>query len=270
VKLLVVGGSSASRRPSDAGISAGLAARRLRHSDGAGGGLDDDPGLPVGDDSTNRHDRGEGRADHRPAVPRGTPDVPVPMVPVLQLRAHDVPDLPFPAGTDLLRVLWCPNDHDKPWWRTYPVTVWRRAADVTALPSEPPATRFDEDQFAQSYVPLPCLLHPAPAVEYPHPRDLPTDVGERVEQWDREHDGAYRADLSTAVGTKVGGHPRWIQDPEATKYTFPESVIIRRTLFSTIFMPLRFARSYIGTVFPGWPLRRPVPGPAGGCGSCPA
>ncbi|MDX3232642.1 hypothetical protein [Streptomyces sp. ME19-01-6] len=27
--------------------------------------------------------------------------------PVLQLYAADVPDLPFPPGTDLLQLLWC-------------------------------------------------------------------------------------------------------------------------------------------------------------------
>ena len=38
----------------------------------------------------------------------------VPPVPVAQLLADDVPDLPFPSGTDVLQVLWCPFDHE-PW-----------------------------------------------------------------------------------------------------------------------------------------------------------
>lgn len=33
---------------------------------------------------------------------------PIPLVPVLQLFAADVPDLAFPSATDLLQVLWCP------------------------------------------------------------------------------------------------------------------------------------------------------------------
>ena len=37
---------------------------------------------------------------------------PVPFVPVLQLFAADVPELPFPAGTDLLQVAWCPFEHE--------------------------------------------------------------------------------------------------------------------------------------------------------------
>jgi hypothetical protein len=31
---------------------------------------------------------------------------------VLQLYASDAPDLPFPPGTDLLQLLWCPYDHE--------------------------------------------------------------------------------------------------------------------------------------------------------------
>jgi hypothetical protein len=32
---------------------------------------------------------------------------PLAMIPVAQLYARDVPDLPCPDGTDLLQVLWC-------------------------------------------------------------------------------------------------------------------------------------------------------------------
>jgi hypothetical protein len=44
------------------------------------------------------------------------PQVPTPMIGVPQLSANDVPDLPFPLQTDLFQLLWCPNDHDEPWW----------------------------------------------------------------------------------------------------------------------------------------------------------
>jgi hypothetical protein len=129
---------------------------------------------------------GNRRTSHRP-------DPPVPLVPVLQLYARDVPELPFPGDTDVLQVLWCPNDHDMPWACPYPITVWRRAAEVTGSPAQPPTTRFDDERFAADYVPRPCVLHPERVVEYPHMRDLSG---------------------STAPGTKVGGHPRWIQDPQ--------------------------------------------------------
>ncbi len=44
-------------------------------------------------------------AGHDPSL---LPEGPHPLVPVAQLYARDVPDLPFPEGTDLLQVLWCP------------------------------------------------------------------------------------------------------------------------------------------------------------------
>jgi hypothetical protein len=38
-----------------------------------------------------------------------SPEVPSPLAAVLQLYAHDVPELPFPERTDLFQLLWCPN-----------------------------------------------------------------------------------------------------------------------------------------------------------------
>ncbi len=63
-------------------------------------------------------------------------------------------------------------------------------------------------------MPRPCVVHPEPVIEYPHPDDLPDGLAERVNRWGEEGGGRYWAELSTAPGTKVGGHPRWIQDPE--------------------------------------------------------
>lgn len=37
------------------------------------------------------------------------PTDPLPLVAVLQIFARDVPELPFPQGTDLCQVLWCPK-----------------------------------------------------------------------------------------------------------------------------------------------------------------
>jgi hypothetical protein len=98
---------------------------------------------------------------------------PVALVPVLQLYARDVPDLPFPEHTDLFQLLWCPNDHAAPWWGPRPHAVWRLAAEVTAPLSVPPAPRFDEGWYETDYVPLRCVVHPEPVVEYPGLRSLP-------------------------------------------------------------------------------------------------
>lgn len=165
------------------------------------------PGIALVENDENGRFFGNRHVSH-------LPDPPVPLIPVLQLYARDVPDLPFPRDTDLLQVLWCPNNHGMPWAGPHPITIWRRADTVAGPPVEPPASRFDEPHFAQDYVPLPCVLHPEPITEYPDIADLPGDLRERVQRWDAEHDSLYWAALSTAPGTKTGGHPRWIQDPE--------------------------------------------------------
>ncbi|WBB91316.1 hypothetical protein [Verrucosispora sp. WMMC514] len=73
---------------------------------------------------------GDGLDDH-PA------EAEVPLVPVLQLLADDVPELPFPEGSDVLQVLWCPFDHD-PWSAPLPRLHWRRRSAIgprlTAMP----------------------------------------------------------------------------------------------------------------------------------------
>ncbi|MEK8170437.1 hypothetical protein NKH77_14935 [Streptomyces sp. M19] len=63
----------------------------------------------------------------------------MPLVPVLQLYAADVPDLPYPPGCDLLQVLWCPYEH-QPYYAPRPELRWRDAADVAGRPllAEPP------------------------------------------------------------------------------------------------------------------------------------
>ena len=88
------------------------------------------------------------------------------------------------------------------------------------LPSPPPP-RFEDDWewCARHYVPLPCVLHPERIVEFPHAEqpslsDPPNAVEKRVRRWQERHDWLYWAALSTTPGTKVGGHPRWIQSPQ--------------------------------------------------------
>jgi hypothetical protein len=149
---------------------------------------------------------------------------PVALIPVLQLYAHDVPELPFPEQTDLFQLLWCPNWHAEPWHGPHPVTVWRRAAAMAEPLASPPAPRFDglfPDLAQREYVPLPCVLHLERITEYPHSEwpyssDLPDALAEQLQRWDEQQDGSfsYWNALSTAPGTKVGGHPRWVQGPE--------------------------------------------------------
>jgi hypothetical protein len=142
---------------------------------------------------------------------------PTALVPVLQLHARDVPTLPFPDRTDLFQLLWCPNMHDAPWYGPHPVTIWRRAAAVTEPLAAPPAPRFDgvdHDLSPRHYVPVRCGLRPEPVIEYPHLWDLPGSLAKRVQRWDEQAGGRYWNQLSATPGSKAGGHPHWIQDPQ--------------------------------------------------------
>src|SRR5262249_57878168 len=88
---------------------------------------------------------------------------PVPLGPVLQLYAADVPDLPFPPGTDLLQLLWCPYDHE-PYYAPRPELHWR-ATDINGLllayPPHPTGAPRDHS-------PAQCVLHPQQRIGYPH------------------------------------------------------------------------------------------------------
>jgi hypothetical protein len=144
---------------------------------------------------------------------------PVPLVPVVQLYAADVPELPRPAGTDLLQLLWCPYNH-APDHLPAVQLLWRASADVTeplaVVPRPSVIGRAD-------YLPAPCVLHPEAVTEYPAPHELPEDLAERIEEWEVEQNPEeledidvvdYQYDLSLAPGCKLGGHAPWsFSDP---------------------------------------------------------
>ncbi|WP_145911159.1 hypothetical protein [Kitasatospora viridis] len=133
-------------------------------------------------------------------------DGPLPMLPVVQLYAADVPDLPRPDGADLLQVLWCPfTDHAE---GVLPRTVlrWRVAAEVRdPLAAAPRPSVIGNDH----YLPEPCDLHPEPIVEYPHRDELPGELWARIEAWEAREGMDYFDDLSITMGCKVAGHVPW-------------------------------------------------------------
>ncbi|WP_037627006.1 hypothetical protein [Streptomyces aureus] len=146
-------------------------------------------------------------------------DGPVPLIPVVQVYAADVPALPRPAGADLLQVLWCPFDHDEDYLPAVELR-WRSSADVTDPLAAPPGPSVIG---SDTYLPEPCLLHPETVTEYPAPHELPEELADRIEAWedeqnpDDEDDVAtvdYQYDLSVAPGCKLGGHAPWsFSDP---------------------------------------------------------
>lgn len=137
---------------------------------------------------------------------------PVAAVPLLQLYQRDVAQLPFPDGTDVLQVLWCPREHpmtESGGPRT--TLVWRATSAVADVIAEIPQSV----EHCPDYLPTPCVLHPEPGVvEYPaREGDLPEGW-----DWDRLDDFEDRSGwkafstLFTASGTKVGGWPHYCQE----------------------------------------------------------
>lgn len=157
----------------------------------------------------------------------------IPYLGVLQLRRADVPELGFPDGADLFQLLWCPRDHPKIHMPTHRI-FWRSAAEVgeplKKIP-KPILKEEDTDRDEGQYVPKPCELHPERVTEYPEFNDLPAALRQKLEKWDLSGvadmaellaecdelncapgEWLYRTELSTAPGTKVGGHVEWIQE----------------------------------------------------------
>ncbi|MFD3468622.1 hypothetical protein ACFWWM_20010 [Streptomyces sp. NPDC058682] len=149
-------------------------------------------------------------AGHDPSL---LPEGPHPLIPVAQLYARDVPGLPFPEGTDLLQVLWCPFIDIEDQSGSAAVQLrWRRAADVVEVLASPPEPAYVG---TSELVPLPCVLRPEQVLEYPAAHDLDPELAGRIHRW--EEDGAtdYRGALSVAPGWKAGG---W-----AAPFTFRDS-----------------------------------------------
>ncbi|MFJ7073505.1 hypothetical protein [Streptomyces sp. NPDC098781] len=125
---------------------------------------------------------------------------PVPLLPVAQLYARDVPGLPVPDGADLLQILWCPFiDHEGDIPAIH--MRWRCADEVTArLSPSPEPTVIELDD----YWPAPCVLHPEQVTEYPAPDQLPDAVAARVHAW-QEETGHHYTHFAVAPGWKIGG-----------------------------------------------------------------
>ncbi|WP_117214113.1 hypothetical protein [Allorhizocola rhizosphaerae] len=114
---------------------------------------------------------------------------PNPLVSIAQLYARDIPDLVCPPGTDMLQVLWCPNEHElDDGWSPFVVLRWRDSASVMEVLEDPPSPHaVDEDW---SLMPKPCALHP-------------TRTTDRA--WADGEDNEGRI----APGWKVGGYAKW-------------------------------------------------------------
>ncbi|WP_410654904.1 hypothetical protein [Amycolatopsis sp. lyj-112] len=136
----------------------------------------------------------------------------MPLGGVAQFFRRDFPKLPFPDGTDLLQVLFCPDPHDGPgYWGPGVQVVWRNSAGVTALLESPPEP-FQSDHY--EYLPArPCSFAPCEVVDHPHPSELPAELNATL-PFTNEHgdfvDGeAEAAWPPLATGSKLGGLNVW-------------------------------------------------------------
>ncbi|MGW1545227.1 DUF1963 domain-containing protein [Streptomyces sp. NPDC002309] len=136
---------------------------------------------------------------------------PIPLVPILQLFAGDVPDLAFPNGTNVLQVLWCPFDHEHGHVPRPEIFRWDSSQDDVEPADPPRPVGADSDYLADR-----CVLHPEPVTDYPN-WDLPEEVADalesRFEELEEETGWSYWSHLSVAEGIKVGGYPTWTQEP---------------------------------------------------------
>ncbi|WP_069886946.1 hypothetical protein [Streptomyces luteocolor] len=140
----------------------------------------------------------------------------VPMVPILQLFARDVPDVDFPEGKDVLQLTWCAlihdEDEDESPGPVVPRLYWRNEAEVRAggLLTDPPEA--GEGEYDEDNTPTPSTLSPTPALDYPSRWDLPQPLKDTWEPRFRNESGqtVWPPD-GNVIGTKAGGWPAWIQ-----------------------------------------------------------
>jgi uncharacterized protein (TIGR02996 family) len=106
------------------------------------------------------------------------PQCAVPLAPVIQLRAVDVPAVAFPPGLDLFQLFWCPDEraHD---YEPAPHVDWRKAGSYFS----PWRPRGDLLGYGDGrFLPVECSLFPEQVTEYP--------VGDEVDWLLSPHDAA--------------------------------------------------------------------------------
>ncbi|UWE12239.1 hypothetical protein [Actinacidiphila bryophytorum] len=149
------------------------------------------------------------------------------LAPLVQLFKHDLPadralpDWMFPGSSDLLHILWCPEEHGEARLPTARL-AWRNASALVDASARLPEPR---DLDRAEAIPLPCVLHPEVVTELPPlnyagddpteselvPPILPAELNERLSAWrhpsepERPDGASHYWALATAPGWKLGG-----------------------------------------------------------------
>jgi hypothetical protein len=169
----------------------------------------------------------DGTVDDGGRIPTGTS---IAFAPILQLRAADYPEMPFPSGADLFQLLWFPYllelpqsvqrgdscfDH-RVYWRDSEMMGPRRS-------SNPEMVERHQGYFAPS-----SRLHPERILEYPNGQDLEPGLKRQIDRWKAARQlvkdesslidagdspiDFYNWECSVCPATKVGGHVYWVQE----------------------------------------------------------
>ncbi|MFB6676191.1 DUF1963 domain-containing protein [Streptomyces sp. NPDC056390] len=145
--------------------------------------------------------------------PAGT----IPMVPVIQLFARDVPELQFPEGMDVLQLVWCPLIHPQDQaGAALPKLYWRSETNVLATGALRDIPAPQEGEYEEEFMPSPCTVSPTSVREYPNwdlPQELQQTLQPRIDELE-ERFGMEYTQLACALQNKVGGYPAWNQSPD--------------------------------------------------------
>jgi hypothetical protein len=140
---------------------------------------------------------------HAGHAPDLMPDGPRPLIPIAQLYARDTPQLPYPAGTDVMQLLWTADTAVEGYSDAVRLR-WRLSSEVREILVDPPAPAYVENDYL---VPEPCVLHPEQVREFPPDHLLAPELKERLDTWSKQRSVSYWHDLSVAPGWKAGGWP---------------------------------------------------------------
>jgi hypothetical protein len=134
------------------------------------------------------------------------------MVSVAQLYEQHIPEIPYPVGSDLLQVFWCPNDHfieyaDSSYEGPAVKILW--GDSTVGLGGYQSALAETADPLMDSYMVRPCRVAPERVAEFPDVEELPVDLRSQLENLDQREGLRYQYALSVARGWKVGGWASW-------------------------------------------------------------
>ncbi|HRH45370.1 MAG TPA: DUF1963 domain-containing protein [Pyrinomonadaceae bacterium] len=127
-------------------------------------------------------------------------------VPILQIRAEDIPLMRFPHNTNIFQLFWCPRYHKETYSPVCKI-VWRNENEIENQLKIIPKASNPECEL----IPKPSAVILQEVEEYPNFWALSSEEKDLLTNEKREF---YWKNLSPHEGIKVGGHPNWIQDPE--------------------------------------------------------